>query len=73
VTPDGIGDACQCGDATGNGIVNGQDANAVKRAALGYPSPASAATTLWARRCRPIFDGEPRFTPIGSDANHRGE
>ena len=25
-SPDGIGDACQCGDVTGNGIVNGQDA-----------------------------------------------
>jgi hypothetical protein len=39
-TPDGIGDACQCGDVTGNGIVNGQDANAVKRAALGDPTPS---------------------------------
>ena len=33
--PDGIGDACQCGDVTGNGIVNGQDANAIKRHGLG--------------------------------------
>ncbi|TMA24138.1 MAG: hypothetical protein E6J87_24385 [Deltaproteobacteria bacterium] len=32
--PDGIGDACQCGDVTGNGIVNGQDANAIKRHGL---------------------------------------
>jgi len=39
-TPDGIGDACQCGDVTGNGIVNGQDANAIKRHGLGQePNP----------------------------------
>jgi hypothetical protein len=31
---DGIGNACQCGDVTGNGIVNGQDANAIKRHGL---------------------------------------
>ena len=30
-TPDGIGNACQCGDVTGNGIVNGQDANVIQR------------------------------------------
>ncbi len=34
-TEDGIGDACQCGDVTGNGVVNGQDANAIKRHGLG--------------------------------------
>jgi hypothetical protein len=40
---DGIGDACQCGDVTGNGIVNGQDAIAIKRHALGItPNPAFA-------------------------------
>ena len=38
--PDGIGDACQCGDVTGNGIVNGQDANTIKRHGLGQqPNP----------------------------------
>jgi len=38
--PDGIGDACQCGDVSGNGIVNGQDANAIKRHGLGLtPNP----------------------------------
>ncbi len=41
--PDDIGDACQCGDVTGNGIVNGQDANAIKRHALGAePNPLFA-------------------------------
>ena len=33
--PDGIGNACQCGDVTGNGIVDGQDGNAIKRHGLG--------------------------------------
>jgi dienelactone hydrolase len=38
--PDGIGDACQCGDVSGNGMVNGQDANAIKRHGLGLtPNP----------------------------------
>jgi S-formylglutathione hydrolase FrmB len=41
-TPDGIGDACQCGDVTGNGIVNGQDANAIKRHGLSQPNPSFA-------------------------------
>ena len=40
---DGIGDACQCGDVTGNGTVNGQDANAIRRHALGAePNPLFA-------------------------------
>ena len=39
--PDGVGDACQCGDVTGNGKVNGQDANAIRRHGLGLePNPA---------------------------------
>ena len=39
-TPDGIGDACQCGDVTGNGIVNGQDANVIQRHGIGAePNP----------------------------------
>jgi hypothetical protein len=43
--PDGIGDACQCGDVTGNGIVNGQDANAMSRHGLGIdPNPAFAVS-----------------------------
>ncbi len=42
-TADGIGDACQCGDVTGNGVVNGQDAQAIKRHALGLePNPLFA-------------------------------
>lgn len=39
-TPDGIGDACQCGDVTGNGIVNGQDGHAIRNHGLGLqPNP----------------------------------
>ena len=38
-TSDGIGDACQCGDVNGSGIVNGQDANAIKRHGLGQSNP----------------------------------
>jgi hypothetical protein len=41
-TPDGIGDACQCGDVTGNGIVNGQDANAISRHGLHQANPIFA-------------------------------
>jgi hypothetical protein len=38
--PDGVGDACQCGDVTGNGIVNGQDGSAVSRHGIGAePNP----------------------------------
>ena len=41
--PDGIGDACQCGDVSGNGIVNGQDANAIQRHGIGAtPNPLFA-------------------------------
>lgn len=39
--PDGIGDACQCGDVTGNGIVNGQDGGAITRHGLDIePNPS---------------------------------
>ena len=39
-TPNGVGDACECGDVSGNGKVNGQDANAIKRHGLGLdPNP----------------------------------
>ena len=44
-TPDGIGDACQCGDVTGNGIVNGQDAQrdpAPRRSAPAEPAVRGA-------------------------------
>ncbi len=38
-TPDGIGDACQCGDITGEGQVNDTDATFIKRWALGLFAP----------------------------------
>ena len=37
--PDGIGDACQCGDITGDGRVTTQDAQAAKRQGLGRTNP----------------------------------
>ena len=38
-TPDGIGDACQCGDVTGDGKVDFFDAEWTKREALGLAAP----------------------------------
>ncbi len=38
-TPDGIGNACQCGDVTGEGQVNDTDAAFIKRYALGLSAP----------------------------------
>ena len=38
-TPDGIGNACQCGDVTGEGQVNDTDAAFIKRQALGLSAP----------------------------------
>jgi len=37
--PDGIGDACQCGDVTGDGASNSFDATMIKRQALGLSAP----------------------------------
>ena len=37
--PDGIGNACQCGDVTGEGQVNDTDAAFIKRHALGLSAP----------------------------------
>ena len=37
--PDGIGNACQCGDVTGEGQVNDTDAAFIKRQALGLAAP----------------------------------
>jgi len=39
VGPDGIGDACQCGDVTGDGVANSFDATMIKRQALGLSAP----------------------------------
>jgi Dockerin type I domain/Thrombospondin type 3 repeat len=38
-TSDGIGNACQCGDVTGEGQVNDTDAAFIKRQALGLAAP----------------------------------
>ncbi len=39
ITADGIGNACQCGDVTGEGQVNDTDAAFIKRYALGLAAP----------------------------------
>jgi hypothetical protein len=38
--PDGIGNACQCGDVTGDGTINSADATMIVRKALGLSAPA---------------------------------
>ena len=37
--PDGIGDACQCGDVTGDGQANSFDATMIRRQAIGLSAP----------------------------------
>jgi hypothetical protein len=44
--PDGIGDACQCGDVTGDGRVTAADALAVRRALTSPPAAALARPAL---------------------------
>jgi hypothetical protein len=41
--PDGVGDACQCGDVTRDGRVNSADATMIIRKALGLSSPVFRA------------------------------
>ena len=38
---DGIGDACQCGDVTGDGVANSLDATAITRCSIGFAVPPS--------------------------------
>jgi len=54
---DGIGDACQCGDMTGDGRVLGNDATLIRRWLIGLPVPPS----FDASRCNV-------FGPAGADA-----
>jgi hypothetical protein len=41
-SPDGIGDACQCGDISGDGKITNTDSVLIKRHLLGQPSPFQA-------------------------------
>ena len=59
-TPDGIGNACQCGDVTGEGQANNTDATYIKRHALGL----SAVLFLVPDNCDVTGDG----TCNGTDA-----
>jgi hypothetical protein len=38
-SPNGVGDACQCGDVTGDGLVNGIDSTFIRRQTLGLSAP----------------------------------
>ncbi len=50
--PDGIGDACQCGDVNDDGRVTGLDGALVKRAALGLaPFPGGVGDLPAPRKC----------------------
>lgn len=43
---DGIGDACECGDVSGDGLVNTTDARLIERCAAGaFPCPALCDAT----------------------------
>lgn len=44
--PDGIGDACQCGDVSGDGFVTGTDALMIRRALLVPPSATLVSADL---------------------------
>ncbi|HXX49025.1 MAG TPA: thrombospondin type 3 repeat-containing protein, partial [Myxococcota bacterium] len=53
--PDGIGDACQCGDLSGDGIVDAADVAAYRKFLTRNPFDPSAA----ARKCKVAPDGGP--------------
>ena len=53
--PDGIGDACQCGDLSGDGIVDAADVAAYRKLLAQDP----AAPSLAARKCKIASDGGP--------------
>lgn len=55
--PDGIGDACQCGDVTGNGVVTNGDALQIRRSLLVPPT-----ATL----------GDPALCDVGGSASCSG-
>jgi hypothetical protein len=62
IAPNGVGDACECGDVSGNGKINGQDANAIKRHSLG-----STPNPLFVQACNCDVSGNGACN--GQDAN----
>lgn len=57
-SPDGIGDACQCGDVDGDGLVTGLDGTLARRASLDLPPFPGGVTALpGSRKCD--IDGVP--------------
>ena len=49
-SPDGIGDVCQCGDVTGNGIVDATDIEVARENLVG----AALSATFVGKRCNVI-------------------
>jgi thrombospondin type 3 repeat protein/NHL repeat-containing protein len=54
-TPDGVGDACQCGDVSPNGIIDAADVSAYRS----YLTQDPAAPFAAARKCKVATDGQP--------------
>jgi len=76
--PDGIGDACQCGDVSGNGVVNGQDGNAIRRHGLGLsPNPVfrvpGNCDVTGNGACNGQDAGAVRRAALGADAGTFGQ
>jgi cysteine-rich repeat protein len=56
-TPDGIGDACQCGDVSGDGIVNTADSTVLARSLVGQSPYFSVGAMPGAAKCDLNGDG----------------
>ena len=68
--PDGIGDACQCGDVDNNGIVNNNDATFIKHAVAGIPPYAGGVTTLPGyHKCQVVTGSPPGDTCNNTQAS----
>ena len=67
--PDGIGDACQCGDVDNNGVVNNNDATFIKRAVAGIaPYPGGVTTLPGYNKCQ-VVNGAPGLTCNNTQAS----
>jgi hypothetical protein len=62
-TPDGIGDGCQCGDVTDNGIINAMDLQVIRESILSSP----LSDTFEAARCNLV--GPSAENGSGSDCD----
>jgi len=62
--PDGIGDACQCGDVNNDGVVNGDDATLISRAVANLNNPPGVTNLPGYLKCDVNANG----TCDGTDA-----